>query len=168
MACCYLPHFDLGWESPAAPCKSQHCWQPKSSAAHSLEKKICEKGAELSLPICFLFSLYLLLHLLSVRLCHKIHVRERRAEKDFSFPFPTSPSPKRRHFQVFEHFLKKGFSPTPGHPLLSLPFDLDELYGVKCPQQPSIPAPVQHCNVQRDAWWREKSAERERKGITGY
>lgn len=145
MACCCLPHFDLGWESPAAPCKSQRCWQPKSAAAHSPGEKICEKGAELSLPICFLFSLHLFLHLLSVRLCHKIHVWKPRNKKNFPFPFPISPSSRRRQFLVSEHLLKKGFSPA------APPFCSERIIWCQV-SSAAIAAPIQHCNVQRDAW----------------
>lgn len=160
MVSCCLPHFDLGWESPAAPCKSQHCWQPKSAAAHSPGKKICEKGAELSLPICFLFSLHLFIHLFSVCLCHKIHVRR-------IFLLPSSlPPPTEDTFQCLSISFKRAFLQ-----FLASPCCPSLLFCMNC-KVPRVlsshPCSSPDCNRQKDAWQREKSAERERKGIARY
>lgn len=112
MVSCCLPHSDLGWESPAAPCKSQHCWQPKSPAAHSPGKKICEKGVELPLPICFLFSLHLFIHLFSVCLRHKIHLR-----RIFLLPSSLPPPPREDTCKCLSISFKKGLFSSSWPPL---------------------------------------------------
>lgn len=164
MACCCLPHFNLGWESPAVPCKSQHCWQPKSGAAHSPGKKVCEKGAELSLPICFLFSLHLCLHLLFLYLCHKTHVWEPRTEKDFRFPFPTSPPSREDTSKCLSIFLQRAFLQLLAFPCcLSLFFWMNYMVSSVHSSHPCSSPALQRAG---DAWWRGKSAER--KGTAGY
>lgn len=164
MARCCLPHFDIERESPAAPSKSQHCWQPKSGAAHSPGKKICEKGAELSLPMCFLFSLHLFLHLLFVYLCQKIHVWVPRTEKDFPFPFPTSPPSREDICKYLSIFLQRAFLQLLAFPCCpSLLFWMNYMVSSVHSSHPCS-TPALQC--AGDAQWRGKSAER--RGTTGY
>lgn len=133
MVCCCIPLFDLGWESPAAPCKSQHCWQPNQQQLILLGKRFVRKVLSSPYPYAFCshyiysFTCFLFISVTKF-MCESPELRK------ISLFLPLLSPPPREDTKVFEHFLKKGFSPPPGLPMLFFPFVWDELCGVKCPQ----------------------------------
>lgn len=134
VACCCTLRFNLGWESPAAPCKSQHCWQPKSAAAHSPGKDLWEWcWAPLTLNYSILVNLFL--HLFSAHLYHKSENPELR---NISLCSSILPLPSREDTLKWTICLK-GLFLISWPSLLFLPFALDESCGVRCSQQPFLP-----------------------------
>lgn len=146
MARCCLPHFDIERESPAAPSKSQHCWQPKSGAAHSPGKKICEKGAELSYPCAFCshyiysFTCFLFISVTKF-MCECLELR-----RIFLFPSPL-PLPQEKTFVSIWAFSYKGLFSSSWPSLAVPPFCSGWIIWCQV-STAAIPALVQHCNVQ--------------------
>lgn len=161
MVCCCIPLFDLGWESPAAPCKSQHCWQPNQQQLILLGKRFVRKVLSSPYPYAFCshyiysFTCFLFISVTKF-MCESPELRK------ISLFLPLLPPPPREDtLKCLSISLKRAFL----H-LLAFPCCSSLLFGMNYVVSSVLStSPVRQCAKR---CMQEKDKWRERKWISGY